>query len=56
MPLAPEGVEIEKGFDKAQAMAEADRCLQCGLICYRGCGEQAVQAEKPVSPVAVAAR
>lgn len=55
MPLAPEGAELEKGFDKAQAMAEAGRCLQCGLICYHGCGEQAVQTEKPVSQGAVAA-
>ncbi|MCG6907169.1 MAG: FAD-dependent oxidoreductase [Desulfobacteraceae bacterium] len=55
MPLAPEGAELEKGYDKAQAMAEAGRCLQCGLICYHGCGEQAVQTEKPVSQGAVAA-
>ena len=56
MPLAPEGVEIEKGFDKAQAKVEADRCLQCGLICYRGCGDQAVPAEKALPPEAAAAR
>jgi NADPH-dependent glutamate synthase beta subunit-like oxidoreductase len=55
MPLAPEGPELEKGFDKAQAMAEAGRCLQCGLICYHGCGEQAARTEKPVSQGAVAA-
>lgn len=55
MPLAPEGVELEKGFDKAQAQAEAGRCLQCGLICYRGCGDQAVQTEKPAPRVASAA-
>jgi NADPH-dependent glutamate synthase beta subunit-like oxidoreductase/Na+-translocating ferredoxin:NAD+ oxidoreductase RNF subunit RnfB len=55
MPLAPEGPELEKGFDKAQAMAEAGRCLQCGLICYHGCGEQTARTEKPVSQWAVAA-
>jgi NADPH-dependent glutamate synthase beta subunit-like oxidoreductase/Na+-translocating ferredoxin:NAD+ oxidoreductase RNF subunit RnfB len=55
MPLAPEGPELEKGFDKAQAMAEAGRCLQCGLICYHGCGEQTARTEKPVSQGAVAA-
>jgi formate dehydrogenase beta subunit len=39
MPLAEagqvaQGVEIEKGFSPEEAKAEADRCLQCGLICY----------------------
>lgn len=38
MPLAgtEEGLsaEIEKGFTPEQARMEADRCLQCGLICY----------------------
>ena len=29
-----EGAELEKGFDEATARKEADRCLQCGLICY----------------------
>jgi len=47
MPLSPEGVEIEKGYDQAQAMAEAGRCLQCGLICYRGCGDQAGERGQP---------
>ena len=27
-------LEIEKGFNEEQALAEARRCLQCGLICY----------------------
>ena len=27
--------EVELGFDEATARVEADRCLQCGLICYR---------------------
>jgi RnfABCDGE-type electron transport complex B subunit len=40
MPLCHEtapgiDVEIEQGFDEAQARREAARCLQCGLICYR---------------------
>jgi formate dehydrogenase beta subunit len=40
MPLANEGqivlgMELEKGFDAAKAQSEAERCLQCGLICYR---------------------
>ena len=26
--------EIERGFTEDMARAEADRCLQCGLICY----------------------
>ena len=31
--------EIELGFDEAAARVEADRCLQCGLICYRHAAE-----------------
>ena len=31
--------EIELGFDEGTARAEADRCLQCGLICYRHAAE-----------------
>ncbi len=27
-------LEIEKGFNEEQALAEARRCLRCGLICY----------------------
>ena len=27
--------ELELGFDEDTARAEADRCLQCGLICYQ---------------------
>jgi len=33
------GGEIEKGFDEKTARAEADRCLQCGLICYNRSNE-----------------
>jgi len=29
------GKELETGYTEAEARAEADRCLQCGLICYR---------------------
>jgi len=29
------GEELEKGYSEAEARAEADRCLQCGLICYQ---------------------
>jgi NADPH-dependent glutamate synthase beta subunit-like oxidoreductase len=29
------GEDIEKGFTKEMAKKEADRCLQCGLICYQ---------------------
>ena len=28
-------LEIEKGYSEDQAIQEAKRCLQCGLICYR---------------------
>ncbi len=29
------GNELEKGFSDEMARREADRCLQCGLICYK---------------------
>ncbi len=50
MPLDPEAVynngkEIEVGYDEKTALAEADRCLQCGLICYRHTARQAVADE-----------
>lgn len=42
MPLRDEAAacadpyaEIELGFSKEQALREASRCLQCGLLCYR---------------------
>lgn len=39
MPMAnpnqiAKGAELEQGFDASRAQSEADRCLQCGLICY----------------------
>ena len=39
MPLSsPQGIaagaELEQGFGEEAALAEAQRCLQCGLICY----------------------
>ena len=27
--------EVELGFGEEQARAEAERCLRCGLLCYR---------------------
>jgi NADPH-dependent glutamate synthase beta subunit-like oxidoreductase len=30
-----QGKELERGFDMTMAQAEAERCLRCGLICYR---------------------
>jgi NADPH-dependent glutamate synthase beta subunit-like oxidoreductase len=35
--------EIERGFSKEAAQAEASRCLQCGLICYEHSDEPAGQ-------------
>ncbi len=40
MPLADsrdlaQRMELEKGFDTKAAQEEANRCLNCGLICYR---------------------
>ncbi len=42
MPMLPEveqrldpSREIELGYNEEQAVREAGRCLQCGLICYR---------------------
>ncbi len=44
MPLSfsrdPEAAEeLEKGFNEEMARKEADRCLQCGLICYKKTAE-----------------
>jgi NADPH-dependent glutamate synthase beta subunit-like oxidoreductase len=27
--------EVELGFSEEQARSEAERCLRCGLLCYR---------------------
>jgi NADPH-dependent glutamate synthase beta subunit-like oxidoreductase len=27
--------EVERGLDEEMACREAQRCLRCGLICYR---------------------
>lgn len=40
MPIVPASelgaeTDVEVGFTKDEAMAEAQRCLQCGLICYQ---------------------
>jgi len=45
MPLADSRelarqMELEKGFDTAAAKTEADRCLRCGLVCYRNAENQ----------------
>ena len=43
--------EIEKGFTAEKARAEADRCLQCGLICYEHTARES-DATKPKQEVA----
>ena len=43
--------ELEKGFDEAMARAEADRCLQCGLICYKQTESETLPASLFRSPV-----
>ena len=35
---AAAGAELELGFNDLLAKTEADRCLQCGLICYQKSG------------------
>ncbi len=40
MPLSnltdeTDNIELEKGFSREMAEAEADRCLNCGLVCYQ---------------------
>ncbi len=47
MPLCPEPElakcgDLEKGYSPEAAAAEANRCLQCGLICYK---------QEPVAPL-----
>jgi NADPH-dependent glutamate synthase beta subunit-like oxidoreductase len=37
--------ELERGFSKESAQAEASRCLQCGLICYEHQTEPVVKKE-----------
>ena len=39
--------EIERGFSEENAMKEASRCLQCGLVCYERTAET-VQIEESV--------
>jgi formate dehydrogenase beta subunit len=59
MPLAPAGSggERESGYTPEMAMAEAQRCLQCGLICYRHTtvGDALPVAGGDDSPVSVSA-
>lgn len=46
--------ELELGFAKETAAAEAGRCLQCGLICYAKEAETEIQAGVPAEPAAAA--
>jgi NADPH-dependent glutamate synthase beta subunit-like oxidoreductase len=39
-----EGGELEIGFDETAGRREADRCLQCGLICYLHTGTESEKA------------
>ncbi len=53
MPLSTEmGLEktgeIEKGFTSKMAKAEADRCLQCGLICYKQSGDPGQKTDNAI--------
>ncbi len=36
--------EIEKGFSEEKALTEANRCLQCGLICYSDTAPRQLEA------------
>ncbi len=40
--------EIERGFTEEMARAEAERCLQCGLICYEHSEPAAVKEKSAV--------
>jgi formate dehydrogenase (NADP+) beta subunit len=42
--MAGDALELEKGFDEKMARKEADRCLQCGLICYMHTGKPKTKA------------
>ncbi len=52
MPVCS-GTELEKcgdlelGFDEKAAVAEAGRCLQCGLICYKKEAGEQIREETP---------
>jgi len=52
MPLC-KGTELDKcgdlelGYTEEAAVAEAGRCLQCGLICYKKETGVQIQAETP---------
>jgi hypothetical protein len=37
--IAAPSAEIVLGYSEDQAKREANRCLQCGLICYRRPGQ-----------------
>ena len=42
-------VELEKGFTAEMARAEANRCLQCGLICYEHSPQPATEKAQEVA-------
>jgi NADPH-dependent glutamate synthase beta subunit-like oxidoreductase len=44
-----EAKELEKGFSPDMAKTEADRCLQCGLICYEHSETVAIEDKMPVA-------
>ncbi len=56
MPLCnePDCVELETGFTEAMAKAEADRCLQCGLICYQHTGGVSIAPTPPAEETTAA--
>jgi len=41
--------ELEKGFSTEMAKTEADRCLQCGLICYEHSETVTIEDKIPVA-------
>ncbi|QTA79588.1 FAD-dependent oxidoreductase [Desulfonema limicola] len=43
--LAETGI-LEKGYTEQMAIAEANRCLQCGLICYEKSPHMLIEAKK----------
>ncbi|MBI9086257.1 MAG: RnfABCDGE type electron transport complex subunit B [Desulfobacterales bacterium] len=43
--------DVEAGFTQEEARAEAQRCLQCGLICYQkdGCPSSQTRLDRPAA-------
>lgn len=44
--------EIEKGFSSEAAKTEADRCLQCGLVCYQHSPQPAAETSTELQKTA----